>query len=264
MESRKYKSVRGLARGLAVLEALNTSARDYATSGELSKLTGLHRTTVRRLLETLIEDGYIVRSNSDDSFRLTRKVRQLSEGFTARDPLSSLAMPIMGELMQKVVWPSCLCVPDGDAMRICESNHRFSPLSFHRGKTAMRIPFLATSAGRSYFAFSDSQEQARILHSAQNADGQEAHLANDPVFVATMLRTVRSNGYSTNFSEWEEEKKVGAIAMPIFDKYRVIGSLNIIFLAPAIEPAKAITSFVDPLQHAVDKISNLLQQSGDP
>ncbi len=66
-------------------------------SGLLAELSGLHRTTVRRLLETLQEEGYVRRSPSDDSFRLTIKVRQLSEGFRDEQWISALAAPLLGD-----------------------------------------------------------------------------------------------------------------------------------------------------------------------
>lgn len=36
-----------------------------ASVGLLAELSGLHRTTVRRLLETLLEEGYVRRSTHD-------------------------------------------------------------------------------------------------------------------------------------------------------------------------------------------------------
>ncbi|MDP1165894.1 helix-turn-helix domain-containing protein, partial [Klebsiella pneumoniae] len=72
---------------------------------ELAQQTGLHRTTVRRLLETLQHEGYVRRSESDDSYLLTLKVRELSEGFRDEQWVSQCAAPLLGELMQQVVWP---------------------------------------------------------------------------------------------------------------------------------------------------------------
>jgi len=259
----RYRTVRGLSRGLSLLAALNLSSRGQASSTELGKLTGLHRTTVRRLLETLSEEGYVTRSESDDSFRLTRKVRRLSDGFTNYDRLSSIAMPIMGALMQKVVWPSSFCLPDSDAMHICESTHRFSPLSFHRGATQMRIPYLSSAAGRAYFSFCGKGEQDQILHILKQSGDWQAKLASDPVFIDNLVRTVQARGYSTNFSEWEAEKKVGAVAMPIFRHDRVVGSLTIIFLAHVLNPDQAIHTFLDPLKAAVSSISTQLNQDLD-
>jgi len=48
-----YRHVQGLSRGLAILRAINRSPNGWITIAELAALTGLHRTTVRRMLETL-------------------------------------------------------------------------------------------------------------------------------------------------------------------------------------------------------------------
>ena len=50
--SAAYKTVRGLSRGLLLLKLLN-KFDGGATPGLLAEFSGLHRTTVRRLLETL-------------------------------------------------------------------------------------------------------------------------------------------------------------------------------------------------------------------
>lgn len=48
-----YKDVRSLARGLDVLKALNRAPGGRASTTDLAKACGVHRTTVKRLLETL-------------------------------------------------------------------------------------------------------------------------------------------------------------------------------------------------------------------
>ncbi len=245
------------------MATLNLSFQGQASSADLGRLTGLHRTTARRLLKTLCEEGYVTHNATDDSFQLTRRVRQLSDGFTNYDRLSSIAMPIMGALMQQVVWPSSLCLPDIDAMHICESTHRFSPLSFHRETTQMRIPYLSSAAGRAYFSFCDKGEQDQILDILRRSNSSQAQLASDPIFIENLVRTVLTRGYATNFSEWEAEKKVGAVAMPIFRRERALGSLTIIFLTHALSPERATRTFLDPLRTAVTTISALLDQEQD-
>ncbi len=54
-EQTEYKTVRGLTRGLMLLNMLN-KLDGGASVGLLAELSGLHRTTVRRLLETLQEE----------------------------------------------------------------------------------------------------------------------------------------------------------------------------------------------------------------
>jgi IclR family mhp operon transcriptional activator len=261
-QNAQYKAVRGLTRGLELLRALNASPSGRATSSELSKMTGLHRTTVRRMLETLVDEEFVRRSESDDSFRLTLKVKELSEGFTDSERISTVATPVMGELLKDVVWPSDLSTPDGDAMQICESTRRFSPLSFHRSMVGRRLPFLVTSAGRAYFANCPEQEREQILQILRSKDDVEGRLAKDDRFISNLIRTVRADGFGTNNGEWASEKKIGAIAMPICDGERVLGSLNVVYLAHAVSMQQAAKTFVQPLRSAVDKISMMLRASG--
>ncbi len=100
--SAAYKTVRGLSRGLLLLKLLN-KFDGGATPGLLAEFSGLHRTTVRRLLETLQEEGFVRRSRSDDSFRLTINVRQLSDGFRDEHWISALATPLLGKLLRSTV-----------------------------------------------------------------------------------------------------------------------------------------------------------------
>ena len=111
--SAEYKAVRGLSRGLLLLNLLN-KFDGGATVSTLAEFSGLHRTTVRRLLETLQDEGYVRRSRSDDSFRLTIKVRQLSEGFRDEHWISALATPLLGELLREVLWPTDITTLDVD------------------------------------------------------------------------------------------------------------------------------------------------------
>ena len=94
-----YRRVQGLSRGLEVLSMLNRAPDGKADIAWLSAQTQLHRTTVRRLLETLIADGYARRSESDDSYGVNHRVRDLSEGFTDHELISAVAAPVMGKLL---------------------------------------------------------------------------------------------------------------------------------------------------------------------
>ena len=50
------------------------------------------------------------------------------------------------------MWLSDLMTPDGDAMVVRETTHRFIPLSFHRSMVGRRLPMLLTAAGRVNFS----------------------------------------------------------------------------------------------------------------
>jgi IclR family mhp operon transcriptional activator len=247
-----YTNVRGLARGLEVLKALNAMEDGRATSQQIADLTGLHRTTVRRLLETLMEEGFVRRSNSDDSFRLTLAVRALSEGFTDTERIATVAPPVMGQLLQRVAWPSDLTTPDGDAMIIRETTHRFSPLSFHRAMVGRRLPILLTAAGRAYFAMCPDEEREDILELLRSGAGGEEQqaLAKNDALVRSLIKRVRDDGFGSNHGDWVAQAKIGAVAVAIVSHERVLASLNVVFLSRAVSLADASRRFVPELQKA--------------
>lgn len=258
-----YRHVQGLSRGLNILQAINLSANGWATISELSAKTGLHRTTVRRLLETLQTEGYVRRSVSDDSYRLNQKIRQLSDGFTDDEWISEVANPILGELLQKVVWPSDLCTIDGDCMLVRETTHRFSALSFHRAMIRQRMPVLFTSAGRAYLAFCGEEERRQILQLLVAGHDEQANFARNRVLVEQMLEKVRRQGYATNDGEWRQQLKIAAIAMPLRHKGQVLASINIVFLRKAMDTDDGAQQFLPALQAAVSKIESRLSEMGE-
>ncbi|MEK7885820.1 DNA-binding transcriptional regulator [Burkholderia contaminans] len=261
----KYANVRGLSRGLQVLQALNALENGRATSQQLSEVTGLHRTTVRRLLETLVEGGFVRRSESDDTFRLTLRVRTLSEGFTDDEHIATIAPPIMATLLQRIVWPSDLTTPDGDSMIIRETTHRFSPLSFHRSMVGRRLPMLLTASGRIYFASCQDAEREDILDLLRTGAGgeQQQRLASDDAFIRNLVRRTRADGFGSNHGDWTEQRKIGSLAVAVSAHDRVMAALNVIYLEHAINPADAVRRFLPSLQHAAQEMTSALDAPGN-
>ncbi len=253
-----YRHVQGLSRGLAILHAINRAPEGWITTTQLSEATGIHRTTVRRMLETLLAEGYVRRSASDDSYRLNQKVRQLSDGFTDDEWISEVANPILGELLKKLVWPSDLCTLDGDSMLVRETTHRFSPLSFHRAMIRQRLPLLFTSAGRAYLAHCGEEERLQLLQLLASGNDEQAQFAKNTVLVESLLNKVREQGFATNDGEWGTQVKIGAIAVPIRHEAQVIACINVVFLRKAISVNDAVERYFPTLQAAVKNIEDRL------
>ena len=251
----RYKEVRGLARGLAVLRALNQGVGGELSLADVAAGTGLHRTTVRRLLETLAAQGMVRRSASDDSFRLALGVRALSEGFTDDEWIAETAAPVMGELLREVVWPTNLCTLDGTAMVIRESTHRFSPFSFHRSMVGARLPMLSSSAGRIYLASCPAQERSGIVQMLRSGPVEERMAASSPKMLADLIRRTRAAGYGVNDREWSKEPRFSAIALPIMRGSHVLGCLNLVFPASAMTSREAADKHLPALHRATHRIS---------
>ena len=249
--------MRSLARGLELLRVMNRHDKGRASLAQIAAETRLHRTTVRRLLETLIEEGYVKRSESDGRYVLTLNVRALSEGFKDEEQISAVSGPILAQLLQQVRWPSDLCTPDGGSMLIRESTHRFSSLSFNRAMVGERLPMLLTAAGRAYFCYCADEEREALLVLLRR-DPVQAALANDTKFIANLIAHTRSRGYSLNEGDWSAERKIGAIAVPVFQGGKVIASINVIYLVRAASHAEAATRYLPALVEAARRLEATL------
>ena len=257
----RYRHVEALGRGLAILRALNRCEGGWGSVRELTEATGLHRSTVRRLLETLCREGLVRRSASDDSFRLTREVLTLAEGFCEDEWIARIAAPVLGDLLKKVVWPSDLLTLEGDTLLIRESTHRFSPLSFHPHMVRKRLPLLSTAAGRAYLAFCPADERRALLKRLLARQEALPLGLEGAGAIERMLEKVRRQGYGVNVGEWADERHVAAIAAPIRRRDTVVACLNIIMLKKAVSIDKAIATHLPALLDAVAEIEAAL---GEP
>ena len=258
-ETTEYKTVRGLTRGLLLLNLLN-KFDGGASTATLAEFSGLHRTTVRRLLETLQDEGYVRRSLSDDSFRLTMKVRQLSEGFRDEHWISALATPLLGELLREVIWPTDLTTLDVDAMVVRETTHRFSRLSFHRAMVGRRLPLLLTASGITWLAFSAEHDRQPIIDMLAGRPEPEYQLAREPEKLASILERTRHNGYGENFGGWQQEEKIASIAVPVRSQGRVMGCLNLVYIAKAMTIEQAAEKHLAALQRVAKQIEERMEE----
>ena len=133
------KPIRSFTRGLAVLSALNRHGS--ATALTLARESGVPRATVYRLLETLLEDGYVGRGTADERFHLQLKVRSLSEGFEDEQWITTIAGPAVSELTRRISWPCDVSALQGLKMVVHETTHRIA---------SRRCRSTATWSDRSY------------------------------------------------------------------------------------------------------------------
>ncbi|MFC7588353.1 helix-turn-helix domain-containing protein [Nonomuraea antimicrobica] len=104
-----------LERGLAVLRALAADPARPARATDLVRATGLARSTVDRVLGTLVHLGYLRAEGRD--VRLAPRLMELGEAYLngggLRDPLAPLAGRLAEELDESV----SVAVRDGDGVR---------------------------------------------------------------------------------------------------------------------------------------------------
>ena len=250
-----YREVRGLTRGIAVLRELNSMPGGIGCVAELARATGLHRTTVKRLLETLKTEGLVHQKDDGTSYALGFEVRRLSEGYVGADWIDRIASPAMHAHLRSLSWPSDLATPDSGFMIVRESTHRVSFLSQHRATIGLQIPMLVSSLGRAWLTACSPEEREATLSRLRERTDSIGELARDSAYVKRVLRETRRRGYAVNKGEWLSEANVTAIGFPILSNRQAIGAINLVLQSSAVTDREIATRYVPLLRKLAEEIS---------
>jgi IclR family mhp operon transcriptional activator len=250
--SASYRQVQGLLRGIQVLRALNSNPGGRGSVVRISAETGIHRTTVKRLLETL-RDAEIVRYLPDaNEYGLTLNVLQLSEGFRDAVWVSEVARPLMHTLTHKVLWPSDLMILDTDELIVRETTHGITPWSFNSRVLGVHVPILQSAGGHAYLAYCADAEREQLLAMLRGRAGVEGQRARDPDYIARLIDITRQRGYAlSERNEWVSKRfgtgRCSAVAVPIRKEGVSVASLNIVYLNRAISTEEVIARHLPEL-----------------
>ena len=150
--------------------------------GDLAKATGLPKSTVARLVHTLVETGYVYVCPDSGRYSLHPKVLTLGYPVMASMDKRLVALPMMQELADYSRGTVSLGIRDGLSMILIERSRdrtvRALPLDI-----GSRIPMETTSMGHAYFAAAEPAEQNGIL------DQFKPH---DPARFKDVERTLRA------------------------------------------------------------------------
>lgn len=200
--------VQSLERGLAVLLAFADHAEPMTVT-EISRLTGLSRPVIRRLLITLGKSGY-VRANGPH-FTLTPRVLRLGYAYLSSQPLVDIAEPHM-ERLTGVIHESCsLAVLDGtEVMLIARvQTRRIMSINLEVG---IRLPAYATSMGRVLLAGLEKDELDDYL-AAANLEPLTSHTLTKPSQLRAELARVREQGWCIVDQDLEEGVRSAAASV---------------------------------------------------
>lgn len=254
---RRYKPVQGLARGISILWTLRTYPAGTASASRLAIDTGLHRTTVKRLLETLCDTGFVQHAPLVGSYSLTFKVSQLGEAYQDIESIGDISRPFLRKLTEKVLWPCNIVTLDREAQLIVrESTHALSPLSFRGGALGQEVPILQSAVGRAYLAFCPEVERNAILSvlRASNASNRK-YLAVGNRSETSIFEEVRRLGYALNGArDGGRAARFGAIAVPIREGSKVLGCINIVYLRSATSVDQMLKKHLGELINAAREI----------
>lgn len=253
-----FPPVIALTRGLDVLRAVNVFGD--ASTAELQRHTGLPRPTVVRMLETLEQEGYVVRDPGTGRFQPGGRALQLSNGYRAHERIARIAEPVLAALRARIGWPSDVAIPDGDAMLIASTTRAFDRMLMNR-RSGTRAPILGSALGRAYLAFCPDETRERIVATLRASSAPFDAPARAPASLARMLGAVRRAGYATPdpaYTRTVYNDATSGLGVPIATDGVVVAALNVVFFASAVARRDAVRSMVPTLREAADRIGRML------
>ncbi|WP_373085608.1 helix-turn-helix domain-containing protein [Sneathiella sp.] len=259
-----FDPVTSVVRALTVLRIVNEI--EFASIKQLHKETKLHRSTVLRMLETLISEGYVTRDQQSGMYMPTGKTLLLSKGFDGNRHLSQMASPIMLALRERIGWPSDLAILDGNDMMIVETSREYNIMAINH-KAGVRAPLLLTSLGRAYLAFCKEPRQEHLLKTlASSTRSVDSAARDNPKGIKKLLATIRKQGYAVPDLKFNQSSSSGAglitgFSVPVFKDDEVFASLSTSFLMSAMSLEEGIKALLPALHETADALGRLISEN---
>jgi IclR family transcriptional regulator, acetate operon repressor len=207
---RARRSVQSVDRALDLIEALVAAEGEVAITA-LATRTGLHVSTVHRLLATLLRRGYVRQNPETSRYYAGAKLATLSEGRSRFGELRLRARPLLRSLTEATRETANLVVLDDLQAVYIETMP--SP-QVVRLFTAVgnRTPLHATGAGKALLANLPAARRDALLERL-DLRGYTARTIVDRAALRRTLEEVREKGYALDDEEYDEGVRCVAVAV---------------------------------------------------
>jgi IclR family acetate operon transcriptional repressor len=198
IKTRPPQGAQAALRAVRLLK-LFTNERPEMTLAEISRASGLNKTTTHRLLRALQSEALIDRNPASSAYSLGAGLMALGVQALASSDLRRRVRPVLRTLARETGETATLEVPFEDSMLILDEvagNHVLGSA----GNIGTRWPIHATSTGKAWLAFDESgmerlEEQLKPL---------TASTLTDPAALLPQLAEIRRRGYAVTVDEVEE------------------------------------------------------------
>jgi IclR family transcriptional regulator, mhp operon transcriptional activator len=252
MAEKAVSAVEPVMRALAVLEALNN--RPVSRLAELARSTGLPKSTLVRLLDTLILGGYAHQISRRKGYSLAERVTRLSGGFRHSDAIVEVARPFLSALTAEHKWPVAIATLDRDAMMVRLSTRRESPFATDPDFINRRVPMLVSALGRAYLAFCPSDEREAILAMLRASKRAVDRPARDAGFVRNLVQSVRRQGFASTGPVPGDRAR--GLAIPVMSGPRTLAAMTLRFIDTALTEEEAARRYLVSLRQTAERIAN--------
>lgn len=216
-------TVQSVDRTIKIIEVLSEH-RDGLGLTDLGNIVGMHKSTVHRLLQTLIYNGYVKQNPQNQHYHLTIKMFELGSRVIDGMDLHKIARPYLESLRDLTNEVVHLVIPDGTDIIYIDKVESNNSIRMH-SRIGARSPLYSTSAGKAMMAYMPESKVKEIWF-ASDIIQRTPNTVVEYSQLLKVLEQVRENGYALD--EEENEPNIRCIGAPIFNYHgNVVGAVSI-------------------------------------
>lgn len=225
--------VQSVERIFALIEQLAAHPAG-ASLQSLAQGTNLAKSTVHRLLGSLVGLGYVKQEEETGRYCLTLKMFELSSGIVNSMAIMGVAKAHLERLAQRTGEAVHLVIRDGkDIVYIYKTEN--GPMRM-ASRVGLRSPMYCTGVGKAILATLPADEVAKVWAQSKPRKLTE-HTVTDLPQLEDQLAGVRANGYAVDDEENELGVRCVAVAIPGSDG-RADSAFSISGLTPYMTPER--------------------------
>jgi|HigsolmetaAR203D_1030402.scaffolds.fasta_scaffold05261_2 DNA-binding IclR family transcriptional regulator len=252
MTQSDHYSLLSVKKAIRLLRAFTVDEPEKGIT-ELAKDLELPKSTVQRLVMTLVDEGFLKKNPETQRYRLGESILGLSGVITSSSELYNEAMPVLRRLVDSVGETSHIAILDGLEVVYLQKVDCHHPVRLitHLGS---RNPLHCTSSGKAILAHKEKQLFDQVVK-----NGLKPYTRNtitDPNQLMMELEKVRRQGYASDVNEVDEGTV--SVAAPVRDYTgEVVAAINIVGPIQRFAPYK-IPQFAAKVMQAAQEVSRQL------
>lgn len=227
---------------------------------EITHQTGIAKSTVFRILNTLVQIGYVIRDSNRD-YRISPVLGRLVNEESFNEELRRMALPLMLELRDKYGETVNLGVQQFDKVTYIEVVPSEFALRLQESRGAS-VPAHASALGKAILAFSPQEEMERLVRH-QQLEIVTPNTITRPDDLLAEIRRVRTAGVA--FDRGEGSLLAVCIGAPILDVHgNAVAAMSISGPASRFNPKRdspVITSLLKATTELGRSLARILTPS---
>jgi IclR family KDG regulon transcriptional repressor len=249
-----YEStVQSVERTLDIIEALSANRIGIGVT-ELSKALNLHKSTVHRLLTTLMVRKYVEQDSESGKYRLSVKLFELGNAVLSKLNMRAHALPFLRELRGRCRETVQLSIVDQNEVLfidVLESPEKIGV----KAQIGERAPLYCTAPGKAWLAGLPDERLYEVMRGVELKGLTPSTMTNFDA-LKVQLAVVKETGVSHDTGEYDPDLRGVAAAIKNY-RGRVIACISIAvpasrFSEPSFqELAKSVKETSDKISYSV-------------